>query len=331
MPSPLNHPLRFKPIYRQYIWGGERLHALFGRDLPPNETFAESWEMVDHDEDQSIVEFGPLSGKPLHELVTTDPVGLFGAADSVMRLGQVKGRFPLLLKYLDARQPLSVQVHPNDAAAAELDPPDLGKTEAWLVLHSEPGSKIYAGLKDGVDHAAFENAIRNGTAEECLHSFEPVAGDFLFIRAGTVHALGAGNVVLEIQEASDTTFRLYDWNRVGTDGKPRPLHIEAGLAAVDFSLGPVNPTKPDTSFESVNLVRCDWFILDRHRLSGPRRFGDDGRCHILSVIKGSVLVENDPAECPLERSRTVLLPAAAGPVTLMPNEPAVVIDAHLPW
>ena len=328
---PTLYPLRFKPLYRQYIWGGCKFQALFGRDLPPGETFAESWETVDHDEDQSIVEFGPLAGKTLHELVSSDPVGFFGAADSAKRLTQVKGRFPLLMKYLDAKLPLSVQVHPDDEAAARLNPPDLGKTEAWLVLHSEPGSKIYSGLKEGVGRATFEKAIREGTAEECLHCFEPAAGDCLFIRAGTVHALGAGSVVLEIQEASDTTFRLYDWNRVGTDGKPRPLHIEQGLAAVDFTLGPVNPTRPDASLDSVNLVTCDWFVLDRHCLNGPRLLAEDGRCHILSVVEGSVTVENDPADGPLEKSRTVLIPAAAGPVTVTPNGSATIVDAHLPW
>lgn len=327
----LDYPLRFHPVYRQYVWGGDRLRTLLGRDLPAGETFAESWEVVDHDADQSIVEFGPLAGKSLHELVADDPSAVFGVSNVENRLTSVKNRFPLLVKYLDAREPLSVQVHPDDAAAALLTPSDLGKTEAWLVLHSEPRSRIFSGLKQGVDRQTFERAIRGGTAEACLHAFDPVPGDCLFLRAGTVHALGAGNVVLEIQQASDTTFRLYDWNRVGTDGKPRQLHVEEGLAAVDFTLGPVHPMRPDPLRETVNLVRCDWFILDRHRLSGPRTLAEDGRCHILSVIEGSVLVENDPAGLPLRQSRTVFIPASAGPVTVTPEGEAIVIDAYLPW
>ncbi len=327
----LDHPLRFKPIYRQYIWGGERFRSRFGRNLPEGETFAESWEIVDHGADQSVVESGPYVGRTLHELMTEEPESLFGVPDAARRLAAGRNRFPLLLKYLDAREPLSVQVHPDDVAASRLNPPDLGKTEAWLVLHADPGSRIFAGLESGVDRATFEKAIREGTAEECLHAFESVPGDCLFIRAGTVHALGAGNVVLEIQQASDTTFRLFDWNRVDSDGKGRPLHIEQGLDAVDFALGPVNPTKPDPSRDTIHLIRCDRFLLDRHRLSGPRILAEDGRCHIFSVVEGSVLVENDPTGDALAQSQSVLVPASATPVTLAPADEAVVIDAHLPW
>src|SRR5262249_30653555 len=139
---------------------------------------------------------------------------------------------------------LSVQVHPNDAAAATLTPPDLGKTEAWVVLDAAPGSKIYAGLKAGCDWAALSHAIHVGKAADFLHSFEPQKGDCIFIPAGTVHALGAGLLVAEIQQASDTTYRLYDWGRVGPDGKPRQLHIEQGLAATDFSVLEIAPIAP---------------------------------------------------------------------------------------
>ena len=149
-----------------------------------------------------------------------------------------------MFKFLDAQKTLSVQVHPNDDQAARLDPPDLGKTEAWVVLAAEPGSRIYAGLKRGFDRHALEREVHRGTCELCLHSFEPQPGDCVFIPAGTVHALGAGLVVAEIQQASDTTFRLFDWNRVDRDGKPRPLHIRESLDTINYLRGQVQPQTP---------------------------------------------------------------------------------------
>ena len=168
----------------------------------------------------------------MHDLVTQHGPALFGRHHP-------QRQFPLLFKFLDCQQTLSVQVHPNDEQAARLNPPDLGKTEAWVVLAAEPGSKIYAGLKPGVDRADV-GARNNAPAlcEECLHQFEPQAGDCVFIEAGTVHALGAGLLIAEIQQASDTTFRLFDWNRVDRDGKPRPLHIRESLDTIDFLARP---------------------------------------------------------------------------------------------
>src|SRR5204863_3257866 len=172
-----------------------------------------------------------------HELVMQEGPALFGRH-------YPRDQFPLLLKFLDCNQTLSVQVHPNDEQAAKLDPPDLGKTEAWVVLAADPGSKIYAGLKPGVDRQTLEAAVANGRCEKCLHEFEPHVGDCVFIEAGTVHALGAGLLVAEIQQASDTTYRLFDWNRVDRDGKPRQLHVEEALDVTDYTRGPVNPLTP---------------------------------------------------------------------------------------
>ena len=152
-----------------------------------------------------------------------------------------QARFPLLLKFLDAADRLSLQVHPDDARAALLDPPDLGKTETWVVLEAAPGSLIYAGLKPGVDRAQFERELARGTCEACFHTFEPRAGDCIFLPAGTVHAIGGGLLMAELQQASDCTFRLFDWNRVGPDGKPRLLHVEQALEVINFAAGPVAP------------------------------------------------------------------------------------------
>src|SRR5262249_30318215 len=198
---------------------------------------AESWEIVDHGADQSLVAEGEFAGQSLHQLVTSRGEEIFGR-------GSTRRQFPLLLKFLDCQKTLSVQVHPNDEQGAKLTPPDLGKTEAWVVLATEPGSKIYAGLKPDVDRRTLERELTRGNCEVCLHEFEPRAGDCVLIEAGTVHALGAGLLIAEIQQASDTTYRLFDWNRVDTNGKPRQLHIQEALDVTDYNRGPVDPIKP---------------------------------------------------------------------------------------
>ena len=233
-------PLRFAPLLKRYLWGGRRLGTLLGKPIGAEEDYAESWEIADHGADQTVVSGGPLAGMTLEQVLEKHGRELLGQHWDSKQCS----RFPLLFKFLDCRRVLSVQVHPNDAAAAKQVPPDLGKTEAWVILAAEPGSVVYAGLKRGFDQAALERELVRGTTELCLHKFEPKVGDCIFIPAGTVHALGAGLVVAEIQQASDTTFRLFDWNRVGPDGKPRQLHIEESLAAIDYSAGPVQPQVP---------------------------------------------------------------------------------------
>lgn len=318
------YPLRFEPLLKRYIWGGRRLGTVLGKPIG-DETCAESWEMVDHGDDQSHVAYGPLAGTPLAELVGDHASELFGN-DPPQR------PFPLLLKFLDAAQDLSVQVHPNDEQAAELDPPDRGKTEAWVVVDAEPGSLIYAGLKRGVDRATFERETKRGTLELCLNRFEPKAGDCVFIPAGTVHALGAGLLVAEIQQSSDTTFRLFDWNRVGTDGKPRALHIEQALQVIRFDAPPVQPQVPQETgrAERERLVACDKFILDRWCVTGPTTIGGDEKFHILTVIDGSLFIQGDPAGEPLTKGQSMLLPASCGATAAEVAGQAIFLDAYLP-
>ena len=241
-------------------------------------------------------------------------------------------RFPLIAKFLDAQQTLSVQVHPNDAQAAGLDPPDSGKTEAWIILEADPRSLIYAGLKPGIDRRILEQALEAGRCADCLHSFHPQPGDCVFLPAGAVHSLGAGLLAAEIQQSSDTTFRLFDWNRLGPDGKPRALHVEQGLKAVNFDLGPVNPQRtpaPDRRGAS-RLVACDKFVLDRFAFDAPLEIGGDGRFHIVIVLEGSLTVEGDPAPAPMSRGGTAMVPASLGPVKLTSQKPVIVLNSYLP-
>ncbi len=320
-----NYPLRLQPLFRRYLWGGRRLETMLGKPLGEGDDYAESWEVVDHGDDQSVVAAGPASGLALHQLVVEHGAELFGRHDPMRQ-------FPLLFKFLDCHRTLSVQVHPNDEQAAQLDPPDLGKTEAWVVLAADPGSKIYAGLEPGVTRAALSAALAAGTCEGCLHQFQPSVGDCVFIQAGTVHTLGAGLVIAEIQQASDTTFRLFDFDRVDAQGKPRQLHVEESLATIDYHRGPVSAAQPvaTDSPGRERLVDCDKFVLDRCTLDGPLSIGGDQRFHLLVSIAGSATIEGDHAGHPLSQGQTCLLPATADAVRLTPQGRAVVLDIYLP-
>ncbi len=320
------YPLRFEPIFRRYVWGGRRLGTLFGKPIGEGSDYAESWELVDHGADQSRVAFGSLAGTSLGELVRERGNELLGRHNP-------QQQFPLLVKLLDAQAKLSVQVHPNDEQAAGLDPPDLGKTEAWVVLATEPGSKIYAGLKRGFDRAALERELHRGTCELCLHAFEPRVGDCIFLPAGTVHALGSGLLIAEVQQSSDTTYRLFDWNRLGSDGKPRPLHVEQALDVIDFDRGPVDPVRAveNSKTGASRLVASDKFVLDRLAVSVARSVGGEDRCHILLVLSGEVEVAGDPIEQPLKTGETILLAASIGEVEVRPcGSKATLLDVYLP-
>jgi mannose-6-phosphate isomerase len=318
-------PLRFKPILREYLWGGRRLATELGKPIGDSDRAAESWEVVDHGDDQSTVANGPLTGKKLHELVTHDGAALFGRHNP-------RPQFPLLFKFLDCQQTLSVQVHPNDAQAAQLEPPDLGKTEAWVILAAEPGSKVYAGLKPGVDRKTLEREVARGSCDNCLHAFEPRVGDCIFIEAGTVHALGAGLLIAEIQQASDTTYRLFDWNRVDRDGRPRELHVEQALDTIDFGRGPVSAVRPtSTELPDVErLVTCDKFVLDRWSIEEARLLPNDSRFHIFAVAEGAVLLSARGFSQRLKRGDTILIPASARDVEISPQGRAVLLDMYLP-
>ena len=323
------HPLTFRPIYRNYLWGGRRFATALGRELPGEGLFAESWELVDHGRDQSLVAWGELEGTSLGDLVRTRGEELLGRHAGCPS-------FPLLFKFLDAAADLSVQVHPDDSRAARLSPPDRGKTEAWYVVDAEPGSRIYAGLRQGIDTAALRRGIETGTLANCLHAFEPRPGDCVFIPAGTLHAIGAGLLIAEIQQASDVTYRLFDWNRVGPDGKPRELHVEAGLEAVT-RFTPVEPVEPrpatlaEGDGERSLLVSCDYFTLARLTAGPAGRFevGGDDVPHFLAVLAGDATL---PAWSmpPLGVGRCVLLPACLGKQVISTRPGSVLLEISLP-
>jgi mannose-6-phosphate isomerase len=319
------YPFRMRPIFRDYPWGGRRLGSVLGKPIGEGSHFAESWEIVDHGDDQSVVAAGELAGKTLSQLVAEHGEQLLGKHHP-------QAAFPLLYKFLDAQRTLSVQVHPDDALAAKLTPPDLGKTEAWYILAAEPGSLVYAGLKPGTDRDTLASAIAEGVCENYLHAIPVRAGNCVFLPAGIVHAIGGGLLIAEIQQASDTTFRLYDWNYVGPDGQPRELHVEQGLAATDFAAGPVAVQTPVPTERPhvARLVECDKFVWDRWSFDEPAELRCGGGCHIISVLAGELSVVGDPAAQPTGMGQTWLIPAGMETVTLAPHGPVVMLDAYLP-
>ena len=322
------YPLRFRPLIKQTIWGGSKLGRLLGKSIGGEDNYAESWEVVDHGRDQSIVENGPLAGKTLTELIQSSPQWVLGGGQRGLGDGQAEATFPLLLKYLDCNRVLSVQVHPDDDYGAKMEIPDRGKTEAWYVVDVEPGSLIYAGLKTGVDRNSLAQAMAAGETDRVLHSFHPEPGDCVFIPAGTVHALGAGLVIAEIQQSSDTTFRLFDWNRVGVDGAPRTLHVDQSLEVSDYQSGPVRPRKTDKTVVGwQSLVRCDKFALSSLE-NGSAPVGGDGRFNILTVPSGKAVLTTSDDVMQLARGQSILLPAAMSRCTVTAEEASTVLLAN---
>ncbi len=319
-------PLVFRPILKRIRWGGRRLGDLLNKPIGPEADYAESWEVADHGDDQSIVTRGEYSGQTLHALVERQNVPLFGR-----HAGQQQ--FPLLVKFLDASDVLSVQVHPDDRLAKEFDPQENGKTEAWVILDAAPAGELYAGLKAGVTADDLRAALAAGTVESLLHRINIQAGDCVFVPAGTVHAIGAGVLLAEIQQSSDLTFRLYDWGRVGSDGQPRELHIEPALRCINFDRGPVGPVEP-TVLESDHtleeLVRSPQFVLRRHQAREPFAMGQDDAFHVLMSLSGSGRLLCDDATVDLPRGQSVLLPAERSEAVIYPDNEITLLEASLP-
>jgi mannose-6-phosphate isomerase len=318
MPEPPLEPLVFEPIFKSLIWGGRRLGTVLGKPIGSGDRYAESWEIADHGDDVSRVASGRFACTTLRDLVRHRGEELLGRGRSSAHPDQ----FPLLVKFLDANDALSVQVHPDDERARRLAG-DNGKSEAWVIVHAEPGSLIYAGLRSGVTRGEFAAAAGTARIEPLLHRFEARPGDCIMIPAGTVHAIGAGVVLAEIQQMSDATFRVHDWGRVGPDGKPRALHLAEAIESTDFDAGPVNPIEttpePIEGGSRERLARCPYFALERLRLTGPSRVGRDDRFTIALGLGGEFEIVNDGAGTRLGLGRTVLLPAALGPCEVVPR------------
>lgn len=330
-------PLRLQPLFKQRPWGGQRLAQQWRKPDAKSTGWAESWEVVDLGDDQSRVLGGPFDGRTLHDLVREHPDELLGRHAACEQ-------FPLLLKFLDAAETLSVQVHPNDAQAATLAPGQHGKSEAWVILAADSDSRLSVGLKPDVDRATLERHLVAGTVEQCLHSIPARVGDVISVPAGTVHAIGAGIALAEIQQPSDVTFRLFDWNRRDAQGHARPLHIEQALQCIDFSLGPVEPNIVATlarawgmggidfsvaaNVLSEELIHTEHFVWRRHTLTETRvRWPEADHCRILTLLAGDAQIESDLGREPLLAGESLLIPAACGAVVIEPSAGAVLLES----
>ena len=316
----LLYPLTFQPIFKERVWGGRNLERLYGKQLPPEAVIGESWEVSDRPGDVSVITNGPLAGKDLHWLVEHHRADLLG--DSKLEAG----RFPLLVKLLDARDALSLQVHPPAQKAAELhgDP----KTEMWFIAAADPGAQLHVGLQRGVTRAGFERKIKDGSVAECFHHVPVQAGDAMFLPSGRVHAIGAGLVIFEIQQNSDTTYRVFDWNRVGLDGKSRELHIAQSLASIDFNdFEPALVSGEEIvgpNFRRRQLVNYPLFRVEQFKVQSDKAIELRGSLmQILGVVSGQLRV-NDPAtggSGPVLRAGQFCLLPAALPAVKLFGEP----------
>lgn len=300
------YPLTFQPIFKERVWGGRNLERLFGKKLPPGPPIGESWEISDRAGDVSVVANGPLTGKDLHWLVENHREDLLGNA----RLEA--GRFPLLIKLLDAQEKLSLQVHPPPEKAAALggDP----KTEMWFIADAAPGAELYVGLNHGVTRADFEGKISDGSVADCFHRIKVQPGDAMFLPSGRVHAIGAGLVIFEIQQNSDTTYRVFDWNRVGLDGKPREMHVEQSLASIDFSdfepplIG--TPFTGDAEVKRRLLVDDPLFTVEQFQLlSGVKTALHPARMQIIACVTGNLRVTDGMTTVELAPGQFCLVPS----------------------
>jgi len=289
------YPLRFQPILVERLWGGTAL-ARYGKPIPPGKSIGETWEISDRDKEQSVVINGALKGQPLRQVIVTLGDRLLGT--------NCRGanRFPLLIKMLDARERLSLQVHPPSAIAPELGGEP--KTEMWYVLEAQPDSHLIAGLKRGVTRQQFEQAIQHGGAafQKCFHRFPIHTGESLFVPSGRLHAIDAGLVIVEIQQNSDTTYRVYDWDR------GRPLQIAESLASIDFNDFEPPPTPLP--------ITCEYFRVEKLTVNGPLAGKCDGTSfHVLTGIAGKLTVDGTP----LGVGEFLLLPAALGAYEIAGN------------
>lgn len=321
-------PLKFKPILKEKVWGGERLRDLAGKPIAPGEKIGESWELSDRQDDCSVVADGPLAGRRLRDLLAENPAEIYANGPGPLP----SGRFPLLIKFIHAAQPLSVQVHPDDAYCRRNGLNDAGKTECWYLLQP-PEKGVVLGVEPGTTREEFGRRLEAGELEMCLH-YEPVeAGDLVFCPAGTLHAAVPPMVFAEIQQNSDITYRVYDWNRVGLDGKPRELHVRQAMEVAEIAPPQGLVRKPtrlaDSPFRQEELLDCDKFAVHRWRIerSADRGEREEG-FEVLMCLDGLGAVEAASGKpVAFGRGDTLLVPASCREYRISVDAPATLLRA----
>lgn len=325
---PMLYPLKLDPVYKEPIWGGKRLREIFGKDIP-SDTTGESWEIACHENGTSTVSNGVLKGKSLKEVI--DEYGIEALGTKIGEEG--KKKFPLLVKIIDASDKLSVQVHPEDEYAKEHEG-ELGKTEMWIVLDAKPGAQLVYGLKPGVSQEMFEEGIQKGTLENLLNFVDVQKGDVFFIPAGTLHAIGEGLLIAEIQQNSDTTYRVYDWNRVDGNGNSRELHIQKALDVTNLShCSGQEKVKGTIIKEGENtrnhLVSCKYFITEILEVQKESKETLNGeRFDLLMAIEGNGAIQYREGTVPFNAGDSFFIPAGMGDYSIL--GPCKIIKTYVP-
>ena len=310
------YPMLQDPVLKPTIWGGQKLRALYGKPVAGDQKIGESWEVADHPHGTSRVAAGPLKGRSLRQIVESHGEELFGEPVPP----QWRGRFPLLVKIIDAADNLSIQVHPDDAYIAEHGIDDYGKTECWVILQADPGARLITGVQPGVDREEFRKAAAAGQLEGMLIEQQVQAGDFLFIPAGRLHAIGAGIVLAEFQQPSDTTYRVYDWGRVDMSGKSRELHLDQAVECISFDgdfpeAGGPGIVSDEGGVRAESLVECDKFYLHRatvERATLERKLDRGFECAMIVEGEGVLSAVHGGPPLKVSAGRTVLVPAVVG-------------------
>ncbi len=316
------YPLIFEPDYKERVWGGQKLREVYGKKIPYEHT-GESWEIACHNHGQSKILNGELAGLTLEEALLKKGQAIMGKP---FKPGD---KFPLLIKFIDAKTKLSVQVHPDDRYAAVKENGELGKSEAWYILQADEGAKLVAGLKDGVTKAVFKEKLEENALEEVLNEVGVKAGDVLNIPAGLIHAVGQGILLAEIQQNSDTTYRVYDWGRVGLDGKPRELHIEKSLEVIDFehkhSKDLVQGIKEHGSgYVLTEYIRNEYFVLQEVLVQNMYQGNSENGFEIYMTLKGQGLITFGDQEVEVGLGQSFIIPKALGKYTLKAKDQEVV-------
>lgn len=323
------YPLTFTPVLKHYLWGGRNLEQL-GRQLPPTGLVAESWEIAGHADGTTVVDNGPFAGQPLTAVQQILGLDLLGRHNA---WAHARGKFPLLVKLLDAHAPLSVQVHPDDHYALAHEDNELGKTEMWVVLRAEPDAQIILGVKAGANGTNFREAVALGRLEPFLHVLPVKAGDHICVPAGTLHAIMGGLLIVEIQQNSNATYRVYDWGRVGADGEPRQLHIDKALEVIDFGRAEPTVSHPSWLAESDGVQRWElcrnrYFVTERVLMT-PGAVFHGACCGDTLEIWGTLTGEVDINDVRLPAVRFTLLPAALGAFHVHAAAPTTLLRTYV--
>jgi len=320
------YPLTFHPVFKERIWGGRELEKIYGKKIPAGKLIGESWEISDRSGDESIIAKGKFAGKSLRWLMENHAPELLGDAKAA-----TGNRFPVLCKILDAREKLSLQVHPPANKTAELNGEP--KTEMWFIADAAPGAELFVGLRRGVTRAEFEKKISDGSVADCFHRVSVRAGDAMFLPSGRIHAIGSGLVIFEIQQNSDTTYRVFDWNRVGLDGKPRELHVPQSLASIDFN--DFEPKLVETKFSGDDKIKSRLLVRDKlfnvghlELKTGAAAKLKEQKLQVVAVVKGLIEINSNSETENLCAGQFCLIPASLERTEILARSDAAILQVE---